>query len=65
MRKLDQFLILAGAYFGSSRKSWIDHLCNAPDPHERLGGSLCSALVGVAKGAEIIRAHDVQKLSRC
>jgi len=61
MRELDELIDPRwGILLGSSRKSWIDHLCNAPDPLDRLGGSLCSALAGVARGAEIIRAHDVR-----
>jgi dihydropteroate synthase len=60
MRELDEFIDPAwGILLGSSRKSWIDHLCGAPDPLDRLGGSLCSALAGVARGAEIVRVHDV------
>ena len=62
MRELDELIDPRwGILLGSSRKSWIDHLCNAPDPLDRLGGSLCSALAGVARGAEIIRAHDVRE----
>ena len=62
MRELDELVDPRwGILLGSSRKSWIDHLCNAPDPLDRLGGSLCSALAGVARGAEIIRAHDVRE----
>lgn len=48
-----------GVLLGSSRKSWIDHLCDAPDPVKRLGGSIASAIDAVAKGVEIIRVHDV------
>ena len=48
-----------GVLLGSSRKSWIDHLCGAPDPVKRLGGSIASALDAVSKGVEIIRVHDV------
>ena len=48
-----------GVLLGSSRKSWIDHLCGAPDPAKRMGGSIASALDAVSKGAEIIRVHDV------
>jgi dihydropteroate synthase len=60
MRELDEFIDQSwGILLGSSRKSWIDHLCGAPDPLDRLGGSLCSALAGVARGAEIVRVHDV------
>jgi len=62
MRELDEFIDPRwGILLGASRKSWIDHLCGAPDPKDRLAGSLCAALAGVARGAEIIRAHDVQE----
>lgn len=62
MRELDELIDPRwGILLGSSRKSWIDHLCKAPNPLDRLGGSLCSALAGVARGAEIIRAHDVRE----
>ena len=50
-----------GLLLGSSRKSWIDHLCGAPHPLDRLGGSLASAVIGVQQGVEIIRAHDVRE----
>ena len=48
-----------GVLLGSSRKSWIDHLCGAPNPVKRLGGSIASSLDAVSKGVEIIRVHDV------
>ncbi len=48
-----------GVLLGASRKSWIDHLCDAPCPDERLGGSIISALSSIRQGAEIIRVHDV------
>ena len=50
-----------GILLGSSRKSWIDALCGAPDPSERLGGSIASAVYSLTHGAEIIRAHDVRE----
>jgi len=50
-----------GVLLGASRKSWIDHLCDAPDPIKRLGGSIASAIDAVAKGVEIIRVHDVSE----
>ncbi|MAH27013.1 MAG: dihydropteroate synthase, partial [Opitutae bacterium] len=50
-----------GVLLGSSRKSWIDHLCDAPAPVKRLGGSIASAIDAVAKGVEIIRVHDVSE----
>ena len=50
-----------GLLLGSSRKSWIDHLCEAPTPESRLGGSIASALASLRQGVEIIWAHDVQE----
>ena len=62
MRELDEFIDPAwGILLGSSRKSWIDHLCDAPGPLDRMGGSLASAIAGAAQGVEIIRAHDVHE----
>lgn len=53
-----------GILLGSSRKSWIDQLCHAPKPTERLGGSIASALSSISQGAEIIRVHDVRETSQ-
>jgi dihydropteroate synthase len=43
---------------GASRKRFIDKVSPAP-PDRRLGGSLAAHLDAVARGAHIIRAHDV------
>jgi dihydropteroate synthase len=48
-----------GLFLGSSRKSWIHHLCNAPETKNRLGGSIASAISALSHKVEIIRAHDV------
>lgn len=50
-----------GILLGASRKSWIDKLCEAPEPHQRIGGSLAAALEASRQGAEIIRTHDVRE----
>ena len=50
-----------GTLLGSSRKSWIDGLCDAPDPRDRMGGSIASAVCALSHGVEIIRAHDVRE----
>jgi dihydropteroate synthase len=44
---------------GVSRKSFIAHLTGQEDPAKRLPGSLAAGLNGVAKGASILRVHDV------
>jgi dihydropteroate synthase len=43
---------------GLSRKSMIGHVTGRV-PAERVGGSVAAALAGVARGASIIRVHDV------
>ena len=62
MRDLSAFKDDAwGILLGSSRKSWIDGLCGAPEPSDRLGGSIASAVCSLAHGTEIIRVHDVRE----
>jgi len=46
---------------GPSRKSFIASLDGAP-PSERLGGSVAAALLAVARGAHIVRVHDVREV---
>jgi len=43
---------------GASRKSSIGHVLNA-EPDKRLFGSIAVHVLGVANGADIIRAHDI------
>jgi dihydropteroate synthase len=44
---------------GASRKKLIDHISDAPQPQDRLPGSLAAALSGAAQGVQIMRMHDV------
>lgn len=46
---------------GASRKSFIGHTLNQPNPHERLSGSLASVASAFSKGANIFRVHDVRE----
>ena len=43
---------------GASRKSFIGKILNA-EVEERLEGSLATAILGAANGADILRVHDV------
>lgn len=45
---------------GLSRKSTIGELTGR-DAGDRLGGSIASALAAVARGASIVRVHDVRQ----
>jgi dihydropteroate synthase len=46
---------------GVSRKSFIGALSGEPRPDHRLGGSLAAGLFALARGASILRVHDVRE----
>jgi dihydropteroate synthase len=48
---------------GTSRKSFIGKILDLPVA-DRLEGSLATAVIGVMKGARILRVHDVQETYR-
>lgn len=48
---------------GPSRKSFIGYTLDLP-PEQRLEGTAAAAAVGIARGADIIRVHDVEALAR-
>ena len=48
---------------GPSRKSFIGYTLDLP-PDERLEGSLAAEAVGIVRGADIVRMHDVQPAVR-
>lgn len=45
---------------GVSRKRFIGELAGEGEPKQRLGGSVAAALAAVARGAQIVRVHDVR-----
>lgn len=45
---------------GVSRKSFIGNILNLP-PEQRLEGSISSGIIGVLRGAHILRVHDVKE----
>lgn len=47
---------------GTSRKSFIGHLLNQPDPKKRVWGTAATCCAAIAGGADILRVHDVREL---
>jgi dihydropteroate synthase len=47
--------------FGASRKRFIGALGNAPEPADRVPGSLAVALEALRQGAQVVRVHDVRE----
>ena len=45
--------------YGPSRKSFIGYTLNKP-PEQRLAGTAAAVAVGILRGADIIRVHDVE-----
>lgn len=48
---------------GSSRKSFIGYTLDLP-PEERVEGTAATVAIGIDRGADIVRVHDVRALSR-
>lgn len=46
---------------GPSRKSFIGYTLNLP-PGERLEGTAAAVAIGIARGADIVRVHDVEAM---
>jgi dihydropteroate synthase len=64
INRLDVFADLGRPIvLGPSRKSFIGKILNAP-PQERLEGSIASAVLGVIRGAHVLRVHDVREIGR-
>lgn len=60
LAKLDRMKAIGAAILiGVSRKSFIGRLSRGEAPKDRLPGSLAAALAAVARGADIVRVHDV------
>ncbi|MGB9673811.1 MAG: dihydropteroate synthase [Anaerolineales bacterium] len=49
--------------YGPSRKSFIGYTLDLP-PEQRLEGTAAAVAVGIVRGADIIRVHDVQPMVR-
>jgi dihydropteroate synthase len=49
---------------GVSRKAFIGRLLDAAPPGDRLEGTIAASVVGIVRGAHILRVHDVQAVRR-
>jgi len=64
VRRLDELKILGRpVLLGTSRKSMIGLVLELP-PEQRLVGTAASVAIGIARGADIIRVHDVKEMIR-
>jgi dihydropteroate synthase len=64
LRRLEEFKQLGyPLLLGTSRKSFLGATLDLPT-EERLEGTIASNVVGVLRGADILRAHDVKEVYR-
>ncbi len=64
LRRFEEFKSLGRPILlGTSRKSVIGLVLDLP-PEERLEGTAATLAIGIAKGADIVRVHDVRQMLR-
>jgi dihydropteroate synthase len=63
IRHLERFEILdLPLLVGVSRKSFIGKMIDQPDPERRLWGTSAACCAAIARGADILRVHDVAEM---
>ena len=64
IRRLDEIRALGfPVLLGPSRKSFIGYTLGLP-PDQRVEGTAAAVAVGITRGADIVRVHDVTQISR-
>ncbi|MFQ3617838.1 MAG: dihydropteroate synthase [Cyanobacteriota bacterium] len=63
LRRIEDFKPLGcPILIGPSRKSFIGHILNQPDPQQRIWGTAAACAMAIAHGADILRVHDVAEM---
>ena len=64
LNRLDEIRALGfPVLLGPSRKSFIGYTLNLP-PDQRVEGTAAAVAIGIARGADIVRVHDVEAMTR-
>ncbi len=64
LNRLDEICALGfPVLLGPSRKSFIGYTLDLP-PDQRLEGTAAAVAIGIARGADIVRVHDVLEIAR-
>jgi len=65
LRRLNEFREMGyPVLIGTSRKSFIGKILGGLPPEERMEGTAASVAISIAKGANIVRVHDVREMKR-
>jgi dihydropteroate synthase len=65
LNRLDEFRVLGRPIvLGTSRKRFIGTILDIPVPDERAWGTAATVALGIARGAQIVRVHDVKSMAQ-
>ena len=64
LQRLEELTKFGPMLLGTSRKSTLGKILDLP-PKERIEGTLATTVIGIQKGVEIVRVHDVLENKRC
>ena len=64
LRRLEELSEIGRVLLGTSRKSTLGKILDLP-PKERMEGTLATTVIGIQKGVDIVRVHDVLENKRC
>ena len=64
LRRLEELTKIGRVLLGTSRKSTLGKILDLP-PKERMEGTLATTVIGIEKGVDIVRVHDVLENKRC
>jgi dihydropteroate synthase len=64
LNRLDEICALGyPVLIGPSRKSFIGYVLDLP-PDQRIEGTAAAVTIGIVRGADIVRVHDVETMAR-
>lgn len=65
LRRLDEFRVLGRPILlGTSRKKFIGAILEIPVPEDRVDGTAATVALGIERGAQIVRVHDVARMKQ-
>lgn len=61
LKRLEEIKDIAPILLGTSRKSFLGKILNNKIPKDRIIGTLATTVIGIEKGVDIIRVHDIKE----
>lgn len=61
LSRLEELKDLGPLLLGTSRKGFIGNITNKTNPKDRVLGTIATSVIGVQKGIQIVRVHDIKE----